>query len=89
MVLFMLAAGDAVGLLFGWSMTGYSWSPLVLAVLGFVLVTLDALELETSPSRRDGSPQQAWSGPGAPVASDRQPLLSTTEDAARGSARAA
>ena len=78
MILFMLAAIDGGGLLFGWSLTGHSWSPVIFAVLGFALVTLEALERDNSPSRRDGSPQQAWPVP-APGAPGRSQLLRSTE----------
>ena len=60
MMLFMLAAVDGGGLLFGWSLTGHGWSPLIFATLGFALVALEALERASSPERRDASPQQAW-----------------------------
>jgi hypothetical protein len=50
MILFLLAAFDAVGSLFGWSLTALSWSPLIFLVLGFLLVTLEELERESKPS---------------------------------------
>ena len=50
MMLFLLAAFDAACSLFGWSLTALSWSPMVFFVLGFLLVTLEALERESKPS---------------------------------------
>ena len=50
MMLFLLAAFDAVGSLCGWSLTALSWSPLLFFVIGFLLVALDALERQSKPS---------------------------------------
>ena len=50
MMLFLLAAFDAACALFGWSLTALSWSPAIFFVLGFLLITLEALERESKPS---------------------------------------
>jgi hypothetical protein len=49
-MLFVIAALDAALALFGWSLTALSWSPLIFFVIGFLLITLDALERESKPS---------------------------------------
>jgi hypothetical protein len=51
MMLFIIAAVDAVCALLGWSFTAYSWSPLIFGVLGFLLIALEALERDHSPDR--------------------------------------
>ena len=65
LMLFLLAGIDAGCLLLGWSLTDYSWSPLVFGTLGFVLVTLEALERDSNPSTRSGTPAKAWAEPRA------------------------
>jgi len=50
MMLFLLAAVDAACALFGWSLTALSWSPLIFLVIGFLLITLEALERQSKPS---------------------------------------
>jgi hypothetical protein len=50
MMLFLLAAFDAACSLFGWSLTALSYSPVIFLVIGFLLVTLEALERESKPS---------------------------------------
>ena len=52
LMLFMIAAVDAVCSLLGWSLTDYSWSPVIFGTLGFLLVTLEALERDYSPARQ-------------------------------------
>ena len=78
MVLFLVAAVDACGRLLGWPLTDYSWSPAIFAALGFALVTLEALEHQTSPSGRSGSPRQGWAGAGA-LGQPSNPALRSTE----------
>lgn len=78
-ILFMFAGIDAVLLLFGWSLTGYSWSPLIVAVLGFALVTLEALERESSPERNGAWPQEARTAPGPTSGPGRNRLVRSTE----------
>jgi hypothetical protein len=79
MILFIVAGVDAAGLLFGWSLTGYGWSPLIIGVLGFALVTLEALEREHSPERSAAWPQPTSSHQRAALAPPRDPLLRSTE----------
>ena len=86
MMLFLLAGIDAGCLLLGWHLTDYSWSPLIFATVGFLLVTLEALERDSSPSGRSGSPRQAWSPERAPLTEARTPALRATEDASQASA---
>ena len=50
MVLLLFAAVDAACSLAGWPLTTISWSPALFFVLGFVLITLEALERESKPS---------------------------------------
>lgn len=78
-ILFMFAGIDAVLLLFGWSLTGYSWSPLIVAVLGFALVTLEALERESSPERNGAWPQASDTAPERASSPGRNQLLRSTE----------
>ena len=86
MMLFLLAAVDAGCLLLGWPLTDYSGSPLIFATLGFLLVTLEALEHDTSPSGRSGSPRQASSAPGAALAQAGNPARRPDEGAPQASA---
>jgi hypothetical protein len=85
MMLFLLAAVDAGCLLFGWPLTDYSWSPLIFATVGFLLVTLEALERDSSPSGRSGSPRQPFGAPRAPLAEGRPPALGAPERASHAS----
>ena len=87
MMLFLLAAVDAVCLLLGWPLTHDGWSPLIFATVGFLLVTLEALERDSRPSGRSGSPRQAWGAPRAPLNETRAPAaLRATESASHASA---
>jgi hypothetical protein len=51
LVLFIIAAVDAVCSLLGWSLTAYGWSPVIFGTLGFLLIALEALERDSSPAR--------------------------------------
>jgi hypothetical protein len=82
MMLFLLAAVDAVCLLLGWPLTNYGWSPLIFATVGFLLVTLEALERDSRPSGRSGSPRQAPGTPRAPLAEGRTPPLRAAAESA-------
>ena len=86
MMLFLLAAVDAACLLLGWPLTSYAWSPLIFATVGFLLVTLEALERDSSPSGRSGAPRQASGVQRAPLAEGRTPPLGATESASHASA---
>jgi hypothetical protein len=85
-MLFLLAAVDASCLLLGWPLTDYSWSPLIFATVGFLLVTLEALERDSSPSGRSGAPRQAWTEERAPLAQTRSAARRPTESAPQASA---
>ena len=86
MMLFLLAAVDAGCLLLGWPLTDYSWSPLIFAAVGFLLVTLEALERDSSPSGRSGAPREAWAQEPAPHAQTRSATLRPSESAPEASA---
>jgi hypothetical protein len=47
---FLMAAIDAACTWFGHPLTSVSWSPLLFAVLGGVLVTLEAVQRDSRPS---------------------------------------
>ena len=47
---FLIAVVDAVGLLFGLSLTEVGWAPLLFAVLGFMFVYLEDAERRRRPS---------------------------------------
>ena len=51
MMLFIIAGVDALCALLGWPLTAYSWSPAIFGALGFMLVALEALERDSSPTR--------------------------------------
>jgi len=86
MMVFLLAAIDAACRLLGWPLTDYPWSPLIFATVGFLLVTLEALERDSSPSGRSGSPRQVWSPQRAPLVEQRTPPLRASENASHASA---
>jgi hypothetical protein len=50
MMLFLIAALDGACSLAGWPLTALSWSPAVFFVLGLLLITLEALGRESTPS---------------------------------------
>ena len=85
MMLFLLAAVDGACSLLGWPLTQAGWSPLIFATVGFLLVTLEALERDNRPSGRSGSPRQA-SGARAPLTESRTAPLRATENASHASA---
>jgi hypothetical protein len=74
-MLFLLAAIDAACLLLGWPLTSYAWSPLIFATVGFLLVTLEALERDSRPSGRSGAPRQASGVQRPPLGEVRTPPL--------------
>ena len=86
MMLFLLAAVDAVCLLLGWPLTNYGWSPLVFATVGFLLVTLEALARDSSPSGLSGSPRQALNTQRVARADSRTATLRAAEGAPHASA---
>ena len=82
LLLFLLAAIDAGCLLLGWPLTSYAWSPLIFATVGFLLVTLEALERDSSPSGRSGAPRQASGVQRPPLAEGRTPPLRAAAESA-------
>lgn len=82
LMLFLLAAIDAACLLLGWPLTSYAWSPLIFATVGFLLVTLEALERDSSPSGRSGAPRQTPGAQRAPLAEGRTPPLRAAAESA-------
>ena len=86
LMLFLLAAIDAACLLLGWPLTSYAWSPLIFATVGFLLVTLEALERDSSPSGRSGAPRPTPGVQRAPLAETRTPPLRPADGASHASA---